>query len=175
MPVLSADIKYKLATTAGSAGNTLAGTPGGSLGKYMSTTEITDDTLHNLFDAVTGDENALSDVEYRCVFVHNTSASTWTAPILWVDSETSGGASVAVGIDPTAASAAGAAPVQAVTVANEGTAPAGVTFSTPTTKGTGIAVGDLAAGQCRAFWIRRTAANSAALANDGAVFAVEGS
>jgi hypothetical protein len=48
------------------------------------------------------------------------------------------------------------------------------TFSSPTTKGTGLALGDIAAGSCRAIWIKRTAANSAALNNDGVTIRIEG-
>jgi hypothetical protein len=176
LPISASDIKFRLAVKTGSAGNSLTSTPAASLGKYVSTTDIVDDTLHNLFDAVSGDENAASDVEYRCVFVVNTSgSSSWTGLVLWIDSQTSGGATVAVGKDPAAASAVGSASAQAAEIANESTAPAGVTFSTPTDKATGIAFGDLAPGECRAFWVRRTAANSAALDNDGAVFVIESS
>lgn len=175
MPVLTADIKFKFSVKTGAAGNSTVGTAAGSLGKYLSTTQITDDTLNNLFDDVSGDENASSVVDYRCIFIHNTSASTWTAPTAWLESETSGGATIAIGVDTTVASAAGSASAQALQVTDELTAPAGVTFSSPTTKAAGVALGDLTAGQCRAIWIRRTAANTAALANDGVVLAVEGS
>jgi hypothetical protein len=176
MPIVTGDILFKLATTAGSAGNSQAqADPNASLGKYISTTLWAGGSLHDLFDAISGDENAASDVEYRCVFVHNSHASiTWVAPVVWVASEVAGGASVAIGVDTTAASAIGSASAQAVTIANESTAPAGVSFSAPTTKGTGIALGDIPAGQCRAVWIRRTAANSAALNNDGATIQFEG-
>jgi hypothetical protein len=40
--------------------------------------------------------------------------------------------------------------------------------------GAGVALGNIPAGQCKAFWIRRTAANSAALSNDGVTIAVAG-
>ncbi len=52
--------------------------------------------------------------------------------------------------------------------------PAGITFSAPTTKGTGLNLGSLNAGQVRAIWIRRTAANTVAVSNDGATIRVEG-
>ena len=60
------------------------------------------------------------------------------------------------------------------TVANESTAPSGVTFSQPTTKGTGIALGTIPAGQHRAVWVRRTVAAAAAANNDTYTFRVEG-
>jgi len=176
MAILSTDIKFKLAITSGSAGNSAAQPdPNASLGKYISTTVITDNTLNNLFDDISGDENAASTVDYRCVFIHNSHASlTLQSPKAWISAEVSNGASVAIGLDTTAASAIGSASAQALTIANETTAPAGVSFSAPTTKGAGISLGNIPAGQCIAIWVRRTAANNAALDNDGATLKVEG-
>lgn len=168
MSVASTDVLLKLATTAGVAGNSNTSTPNASLGKYISTTQITDATLDNLFDDISGSENAASTVDYRCIFIHNAHATlTWQSVVVWLLSEVAGGANIAIGVDPTAASAIGSATAQAVTIANETTAPAGVTFSSPTTQGAGIAVGDILPGQCRAIWVRRTATVSAALNNDG--------
>jgi hypothetical protein len=75
MAIVSTDILFKLATTAGTAGNQNTSTPAASLGKYISTTQITDASLHNLFDVITGDENAASTVDYRAFFVHNNHAT----------------------------------------------------------------------------------------------------
>jgi len=175
MPVSSSDVLIKLSTKTGTAGNQNAGTPNGSLGKYISTTQITDATLHNLFDAVSGDENAASDVEYRCVFIHNNHATiSFDNVRVYLVSEVAGGASAAIGVDPTAASAIGATAAQAVEVADENTAPTGVTFTAPTVLADAINLGDIAAGSCRAFWVRRTAANTAALANDGVTLRING-
>lgn len=175
MAIQSSDILFKLSVKTGSAGDSTAGTTGGSLGKYISTTQITDATLHNLFDAITGDENAASDVEYRCFFVHNSHATlTLLAPVVWLSSETSGGAAAAIAVDATAASAVGSASAQALQVADEGTAPSGLSFSSPTSKGTGLALSDIPAGQCKAIWVRRTAANTSPVDTDGVVIRVEG-
>lgn len=175
MAIVAADIKVKFSTTAGSAGNSNTGTAAGSLGKYISTTEITDATVENLFGNLSGDDNAASAVHYRCVFIHNAHATlTWQSPVVWLSSEVAGGAAAAISIDTTAASAIGASPAQAKEVVDEDTAPASQTFTAPTSKGTGLALGDLPAGQCRAIWVRRTAANTAALDNDGVVIRIEG-
>lgn len=175
MAITATDILFKYSVKTGAAGNSTAGTAAGSLGKYISTTEITSATLHNLFDVVTGDENAASDVEYRCIFVHNAHASlTLENAVVWLSAEVAGGASVAIAVDGTAASAIGSASAQADEVADESTAPTGEAFSSPTTKGTGLSVGNLPAGQCRAIWIRRTAAATGAVDNDGATIRVEG-
>jgi hypothetical protein len=166
MAIVSSDILYKLATTAGTAGNQNTSTPAASLGKYISTTQITDASLHNLFDVITGDENAASTVDYRAFFVHNNHATlTLQSPVVWIVSQTTGGASVAISVDTTATSALASATAQMKTIANELTAPATQTFTTPTTK---------AAGQVKGIWVQRTAANSAALDLDSAVIRVEG-
>ena len=177
MAITSSDIKFKLSTTSGSAGNSTAGgSAGTSLGKYISTTELTDNTLNNLFPDVTGDENAASNVDYQCLFIHNAHGSlTYQAPVkAWLSDEVSGGATISIGVDTNAASAVGASAAQAVTIANKDTAPSGVTFSSPTSKSTGISLGAIPAGQCVAIWVRRTAANTVALNNDGVKINVSG-
>lgn len=177
MAIVASDIKTKLSVLTGSAGNSTAGTPAGSLGKYISTTELSGTALNNLWDDVSGDENAASDVEYRCIFIHNSHATlTWQSPVIWLSAETAGGASIAIAIDDLAASAIGSASAQADQVADESTAPgSGVgAFSSPTTKGTGLSLGNIAAGYCKAVWIKRTAANTAALDNDGVTLSFEG-
>ena len=175
MAIVASDIKLKFSVKTGAAGNTVAGNAAGSLGKYISTTEITSASLNNLFDDVSGTENAASDVEYRCFFIHNGHGSlTYTDVYIWLSAEVAGGAVAAIAVDGIAASAIGAAGAQADEVADESTAPSGESFSAPVTKGTGIAVGDIAAGYCRAIWVRRTAAASAALDADGVTFSVEG-
>jgi hypothetical protein len=174
MPITATDIQYRLSTTAGAAGDTTAGTPAGSLGKYASTTQV-GTAINDLFDDVSGDENAASDVEYRCIFVYNAHATlTWLGVVVWLSAETAGGANIAIAVDGIAASDIDAAPAQADQVANENTAPSGETFSSPTTKGAGLSIGDLTPDQVRAIWVRRTATNSAALNNDGATIRAEG-
>lgn len=174
MAITASDILFKFSVAA-AAGDTTAGTAAGSLGDQISTTQITDATLHNLFDVITGDENAASDVEYRCLFVHNNHATlTWENVVVWLSAETAGGASAAISVDTTGVTAKGAATAQAKTVADESTAPSGQTFTAPTTKGTGLSIGNIPAGSVAAIWIRRTAANSAALDTDGVTIRCEG-
>ena len=174
MAIVAGDILFKFSVSA-AAGNTTAGTASTSLGDQISTTQITDATLNNLFDDVNGDENAASDIEYRCIFVHNAHASlTWQSVVVWLSAEVSGGANAAIAVDGIAASPIGQATAQADEVADESTAPSGESFSSPVTKGTGLSVGDIAAGYCRAIWVRRSAANSVALNNDGVTIRCEG-
>lgn len=173
--ITSGEILWKLSTTAGAAGNSNTSTPSASLGKYISTTAWAGGALNDLFDDVTGAENAASTVDYRCVFIHNSNAANALQnAAVWLSAEVAGGTSIAIGVDTTAASAIGSASAQALTIASETTAPAGVTFSSPTTFGTGVSIGSIPAGSCRAIWIRRTASNSAALSNDGVTLSVQG-
>jgi hypothetical protein len=175
--ITSTDIHYKLSIKTGSAGNSATQpSVNASLGKYISTTDITDNTLNNMFDDISGDENAASTVDYRCIFIHNAHASlTLLSPKVWLSAEVAGGASIAIATDNIAASAIGSASAQADQITNETTAPTGVSaFSSPTTKSGGLSLSDLPAGQCRAIWVKRTAANSAALDNDGVTIRVEG-
>jgi hypothetical protein len=177
MAIVAGDLLYKLTTKSGSAGNSLTSTPAASLGKYISTTQITDATLNNLFDDISGDENAASDVGYRCIAIHNAHATlSLTSAVVWLSAEVAGGAAGAIAVDDAAASAIGSASAQGDEIADESTAPgAGVgAFSSPTSKGTGLSLGTIAAGYCRFIWVRRTAANSAALDNDGVTIRVEG-
>ena len=175
MAIIATDILLRLATTAGSAGNSLTqADPNASLGKYISTTDLTT-ALHGLFDIVSGAENAASDIEYRCVFVLNNHATlTLENAVVYLSAEVAGGCVAAIAVDSTAISAKGAAGVQALTIANESTAPAAISFSAPTTAGTGLALGSIPAGSVKAFWVRRTAANTVAVDADGATFGISG-
>jgi hypothetical protein len=175
MAIVTGDLLIKLSVAAAAGNTTAQPDPNLSLGDQISTTALVDNVLHNLFDVISGDENAASDVEYRCLFIHNNHGTLiFQAPFLWITAETAGGANAALAVDGVAASALGSASAQADVVANENTAPSGESFSSPTTKATGIALSDIAAGSVRAFWVRRSATASAALDNDSVTFRIEG-
>lgn len=177
--IVAADIKVRGSVTAGAAGNTNAfGGPDTSLGKYIANADLSDATLHSLFDAATGAENAASTVEYQCVFIYNSNgANALENAVIYISGEVVGGAEVALGVDPTAASPVGAAGAQAVQIANKTTAPAGVAFTLEAsvdTLGEALALGNIPAGNVKAVWIRRTLANTAAVSADGLTLTVQG-
>lgn len=176
MPIASTDILFKLSAPGASAGNAIAaGAAGTSLGKYVSTTVVVDATMDNVFPDVTGDENAASNVDYQCLFIHNNHATlTLQNAVMWLASEVSGGVNMALGADTVAPSAVGSSTAQALLIANKNTAPAGVGFSAPTTKAAGISLGSIGPGQVKALWLRRTATNSVAVNTDGLAVRVEG-
>lgn len=146
-PIVSGDIDYRLS---GGAGNS---DPNASLGGVKSSTELVDNTDNNLFDDVTGAEHTAGDVEYRCIYVHNAHGSlTLTSAVVWIQSDTSGA-------DSDISIAVGTAAVNGTeqTVANESTAPSGVSWSdAAVSRATGLALGNLPAGQHKAVWVRRT-------------------
>lgn len=175
MPIVAGDIKFKLTVNTTPGNGNAQADPNDSIGGWMSSTEITDATLHNLFDVITGAENAASTVDYRCIAIHNDHASlTWQSVFVWLSSEVAGGASAAIALDGIGVTAENAAGAQMERIANETTAPSGESFSAPTSKGTGLSVGNVAANSCFGLWVRRTAANTAAASNDGVTIRAEG-
>jgi hypothetical protein len=174
--ITAAEIVFRYSTTAGAAGNSTASSAAASLGKYISTTPWAGGVANDLFDDISGVENVASVVDYRCIFVYNSNtANALQNATVYLSAEVAGGASIAVAVDNLAASTLASASAQAAQIANETTAPTGVgAFSSPTTAATGVALGSIPAGSVRAFWVRRTAANSAALSGDGVTIAVTG-
>jgi hypothetical protein len=176
VPIISTDLVLMLSVTTGSAGDTTAqAVPGNSLGKYVSTTAFATG-LNGLFDDISGAENAASTVDYRCLFIKNNHATlTLSNAVVYLSAEVAGGASIAIAVDNLAASAKGSSSAQAALIANELAVPSGVgTFSSPTTIATGLVIGTLTPGQVRGIWVKRTAANTAALDADGVTIAVTG-
>lgn len=168
MAIVTGDIEYRLS---GGAGNT---SPAAALGGAMSTAGggvITSAALHNLFDVIDGDEAAGAQVDnYRCIYVKNNHATlSWLAPKVWISS-------LSASADTELAIALGGEGVggTAETVANETTPPVGEAFTTPTTKGTGLTVADVAAQSFFPVWVRRRKNSAAAAANDTATLRVEG-
>jgi hypothetical protein len=166
MPIAGSDVLYKYSVKTGAAGNSTASSAAASLGKYISTTDVATG-LNGLFDDVSAAENAASTLDYRSFFVRNNHGSlTMQNTVVYLASETAGGTNIAIAIDNTAASVIGSASAQGAEIATETTAPGAVgAFSSPTTAGTGLSLGNIPAGQCRQVWVRRTATNSVSQAD----------
>lgn len=165
MAITAADIKFYLS---GGGSNT---DPNASIGGAISSTEVVDASLHNLFDVVSGAESSAGDTEYRCIYIKNTHGSlTLQNAVLWLLSNTPSTDSVIA-----IALAGEGDNGTAETPADENTAPAGESFTSPSTKGSGLSLGNLAAGHYYPIWIRRTISASATAYNtDNAVLKVEG-
>lgn len=164
MPISNANLKWYLS---GGGSNTV---PIASLGGARSSTIAGSD----LFDTVTGDESAAGDTEYRCVYFRNEDSDSdgLINPMVWILSNTpSADTTIAIGVDPAGKNGTG------TTVVNENTAPAGVSFSSPASKGAGLALPGTpyAQNEYVAVWLRRTVnAGAAAAASDPATIRVEG-
>jgi len=144
MPIAETDIHQRLS---GGANNT---DPNASLGGAKSSTSITDNTLHNLFDIVASSESSAGDTEYRCFYVHNNHGTlTLQSAKIWIDTNTPAGDSVEIGLGTSAIGGT------EQTIANENTAPTGVTFSTAAGEGNALSIGDIPAGSHKAIWIKR--------------------
>lgn len=158
MPIVASDIKYILS---GGASNT---DPTAALGGAISTAGggvITTDVLNNLWDNVSGAESSAGDTEYRAIFIKNTHGSlTLTGAKIWISSNTTSGDDT---IEIALADEGIANTIE--TIANEGTAPSGPTFSAPTSFGTGLTLGNLTAGSAHGVWVKRIVNSSAAAAN----------
>lgn len=158
MPITSTDLKFRLS---GGAANS---NPNASLGGAKSSTEI-GTGLHNLFDQVGSAETTSGDTEYRCFYVHNAHATlALENAVIYIQSNTPSG-------DTSVEIAVGSAAVNGTeqTVANESTAPTGVTFSSAANLGAALALGNIPAGQHRAVWVKRIVNAGAAAYNDDQV------
>lgn len=125
--------------------------------------------LNELFDNVSESDSFNGDVEYRCYYgtvVHGTAGLLDLR--LFIGTPPSPGA-VAFGIDP-----AGVGPsITATTVANENTAPSGVTFNSVVSPETAISVGAVAASDRFAIWTRRTIPPVNTTPNDETLFLID--
>jgi len=155
MAIINTDIKIRLSGGAANSNVNL------SLGGARSSTEVTDNTLNNLFDSVSGSESLAGDTEYRCVYVYNNHGSLTMQNVrIYISSNTTSA-------DDTWTIGLGTSAINGTeqTVADESTAPTGVTFSAPTDYAGGLASADIPAGQHRSVWYKRIV-NAAAAAID---------
>jgi len=176
MAIIADDIELRLSVPSASAGDAaVQADPNASLGKYMSTTVLAAG-LNSLFGNITGEENAASASDYRCFFVVNTHATlTLMDAVVWI-TDPVGGADLKIAVDKVGPVLKGASVPQASVIISDTAPPAnvGLFSAAPTSQATGLSLGELGPGQCRAVWVKRTATNSAAMSNDGVTIHVAG-
>lgn len=165
----SSDILLKLSAPSSGSGNTQEGFPGFSWGNFMSTTVISSEALNNIFPDISGAQNLAGQVDYACVFVHNSTptSSAMINGIAWLPLQLyTGSTLIAMAADPAGVVSDLSFTPQAVRITSAITAPPGVTgwispVSTVPNSGNGFAngiqLGTLAPHTCCALWIRRTA------------------
>lgn len=172
MPISSADIVFYLS---GGASNT---DPDLSLGGARSTTAITEAAQNNLFDDISTGESTAGDTEYRCFYVRNDNGAspglTLSNAVVWLQSDTpNSDTSIEIGLGTSAVGTATSEPTASPN--DESTAPASVTFSAPTTKAAGLSIGDMAAGEHKAIWVKRiVSASASSYFSDSCIIRVEG-
>ena len=169
MAITSSNIKFFL------SGGTSNTNVNASIGGAISTTEVTDNSLHNLFDKTLGVESTAGDIEYRCIYVKNTHGSLeLELAKIWISTNTSSPANViAIALD--GAGKGGTAETET----DENVAPTGETFSQPTAYSGGLSLDGggtgLGYGVSYPIWIRRTiAAGATAVDNVTFVLSVQG-
>lgn len=161
MAILTTDIQFRLS---GGASNSL---PTTSLGGAKSSASFG----ATVFANVGGAEAAAGSVKYRCGYAHNAHASLpLSSAVAWMNSNTpSTSTIIEIGVGTAAMNGT------EQTIADENTAPVGVTFYPAASKAAGVALGDIPAGQSRSYWERRTvSAGASVTASDPFTVRVEG-
>lgn len=161
MAVQPTDIQFRLS---GGAANS---DPNASLGGAKSATAVSS-AQNGFFDIVNSTEASAGDVEYRCFYVNNANATQalQNAKIFIAANTTGSRIAIGLGTTPTGTEQ---------TVANENTAPSGVTFSQPADFATGLSMGSIGANNAHyAIWVRRTIGAATAASNDTFTLRVQG-
>ena len=142
--IVANDLKILLSGGVGNAN------PNASLGGAVSSTELVNASLNNLFDTVVGQESQDGDTEYRAIYVKNNHATlTLINPVIYIDTNTT---SPTTSLEISVATETGS-PIQSLP--NENTAPSGQTFVTADGQGNAISLGgDIAPGIVKAIWFK---------------------
>ena len=129
-----------------------------SLGKFISTTRVTAFGLNDVFPGVTPEDLESGATFYSVLFLANPNGSlTWPALRAWIPEQPAlSGHAFAFGLDPLGVVALESGSAQAAEIANNTTAPAGVTFAAPNTRTGGTVVGDMAPRSCIGVHVRYT-------------------
>ncbi len=165
MAIVAGDFEFRL------SGGAAESDPNNSLGGVKSSVEITDASLHNLFDVVSGAEASAGDTEYRGFYFHNGHGSlTLENTLIWISTESSSTDSAL-----NLALAGEGLNATMETIGDEDTAPVGETFTHITTEGTGLSLGNVPSAQHFGIWVERVISGGAsAFATDTAVLTVKG-
>lgn len=158
--IATTDIKFRL--TGGASNISAAASLGGAVSTVAGGIVPITKTLNSEFDDISGDEAFAGDIEYRC-FTFKNEHATLTAvdgKLFVAQDSTSANTAMSIGLDPSGKSGT------ATTISTESDAPAGVTFSAPTSKATGISVPDLAPGEYINVWVKRVVTAGMAAIDD---------
>lgn len=172
MSVAGTDMNLKYSVSA-AAGNTTTGTQPTSLGDQVSTTQLGTSGVNVQFDDVSSAEASAGDTEYRCFFVCNDHATDSAANVTISIQVQAGKSTWTVATDNIGVTAKGSGSAQALTIANENTAPSG--GAGVGTFGSSAALGTIPAGSVAGFWVKRvTGASTTAMTADTATLRIGG-
>ena len=168
MAIAASDIKLRISGSSASATDV-----NGSFGGAMSTVSggiIVTNVLNNDMDDITSAEASSGITIYHNYYYKNEHGSlTYISPKFYIDTQTnSGDTSVAMAL------VAEAKNVATTRLANETTAPSGITFTTPANYAGGIAIGSLDAADYRGIWVKYIVGSSASAVLDAYTLGIQG-
>ncbi|AGN30026.1 hypothetical protein VPFG_00018 [Vibrio phage nt-1] len=178
MPIVAGDLKFNKSTHVVSAGVGNGNTNEqeiDSLGLAISATELVSGELHGLFDSVISDEALFGRTEYRLIYLLNDhpTLTLYDARVFISSNTISANSEIAIGFDPVAVNGEDSL-IALADETDSTTQLSAVTFGTHSTFATGLLVGDLAAGEQRAIWVRRTIDPNAPASNESATITLRG-
>lgn len=119
----------------------------GDLGGAATATQVSATAMNNLFDNVAPDEAVAGDTEYRAVDLYNSGDAAGTLMKVYSSQTPNPNTELEIGIE--------ASPIGSTSgIANESTAPAGVSFA-QRTQGSPLSLPDIPVGQYCRLWLKR--------------------
>lgn len=122
------DIRFYYSVNSGPGLDYPQPSPSLSLGGFVSHTAWPGTENNDLFGSVGSAQATVGTSKYRCIFISNISTTYSTGPLTLTITDVSAPYDLRIGADPAGVVVSNRSTAQAVTVANESTAPAGVTF-----------------------------------------------
>lgn len=126
--------------------------PDASLGGVHSSNQISATALNNLFDNVSAAEASAGDTEYRALDLYNAGDAGAVSVQVWSDGTTSADTDMEIGAEGTADTT--------TSVADESTAPGGVTFGVRRS-GSELSTIDIPTGSYVRLWFKRVVSAAA--------------
>ncbi len=178
MPIVSGDLKFNksLHTVAASVGNgNTHDLEVDSLGLGVSSDELTSGLLHDLFDSVPSAEAQAGRIEYRCIYVVNTHATLtlYDAKIFIAANTSSDDTTIEIAADLVAVNGEDSVIALADEADSTNLLSAAVWGAHPTYD-TALELGNLASGEQRAIWVRRSINAGTSASADTATLALRG-
>lgn len=168
--ITASQIEFLLSAPQATAGYTLPGSQGNSLGLYCSTSQLSTagGGANNLFTDWSGAQNAADQTDYACVFIYNSNTTnSMLTPYAWLPTSLLGASNQAlfqIAADTTPPSLLTSATAQALAIQSPTQAPSGLTWYNPSSVDTsGALLSTIPAGYVTAVWIKRIANGVAAL------------